>query len=101
MPKFEIRRGLLVLGLLLAALSVTPALADTDETTPGVNPSTVGMQPLRGAISPATPAPGESRLTRRSDGTFAAIAEVSGHTRVFHLVERDAPWTLQPGLSVL
>jgi zinc transporter ZupT len=101
MPKLGIRRGLLVFGLLVAALSVGPALADTDETTPGVNPSTVGMQPLRGALPQATPAPGESRLTRRPDGTFAAVADVSGRTRVFHLVERDAPWTLQPGLSVL
>ncbi len=77
------------------------ARADTDETTPGVNPSAVGMQPLTGAIPAATPAPGESRLVRRDDGTYAAVPEVSGHMRTFHLVERDAPWTLQPGLTVM
>lgn len=76
-------------------------MADTDETTAGVNPATVGMQPLHGTIPVATPAPGESRLTRRPDGTFGAAAQVNGRTRTFHLVERDAPWTLQPGLTVL
>ncbi len=78
-----------------------PALADTDETTAGVNPGAVGMQPLRGAIAAATPAPGESHLVRREDGTFAARADTRGRTRIFHLVERDAPWSLQPGLTVM
>lgn len=87
--------------LLLGVLSVGPAWADTDETTPGVDPAAVGMQPLRGAIPAATPYPGESRLSRREDGTFAAVAQSSGRTRTFHLVERDAPWTLQPGLTVM
>ncbi len=75
--------------------------ADNDETTQGVNPATVGLQPLRGAVPAATPAPGESRLVRREDGTFAAVAQVQDRTRIFHLVERDAPWTLQPGLTVM
>lgn len=87
------------MGLLLALSA--PALAGTDETTTGVNPATVGMQPLVGAIPVATPAPGESRLVRRADGTFGAIAANRGATRTFHLVERDAPWTLQPGLTVM
>jgi ZIP family zinc transporter len=99
-PNFVIRRGLLALGLLLT-LAAPAALADTDETTTGVNPAAIGMQPLRGAIPVATPAPGESRLTRREDGTFAAIPDVRGRTRTFHLVERDAPWSLQPSLTVL
>jgi len=82
-------------------LGGAPALADTDETTAGVNPATVGMQPLRGEVPVATPAPGESRLAKRADGTFGAIPESRGKTRTFHLVERDAPWTLQPGLTVM
>jgi ZIP family zinc transporter len=86
---------------LLVVLGGAPALADTDETTAGVSPATVGMQPLRGEIPIATPAPGESRLAKRADGTFAAIPESRGKTRTFHLVERDAPWTLQPGLTVM
>ncbi len=85
----------------MAAAATSVGLADTDETTQGVNPATVGMQPLQGPLPAATPAPGESRLVRREDGTFAALAQVAGKTRTFHLVERDAPWTLQPGLSVL
>jgi ZIP family zinc transporter len=91
----------MVAALLFCVLCPHAALADTDETTPGVNPNTVGMQPLRGAIPTVTPAPGESRLVRREDGTYAAVAQVSGRTRTFHLVERDAPWSLQPGLTVM
>ncbi|HVA33325.1 MAG TPA: multicopper oxidase domain-containing protein [Candidatus Baltobacteraceae bacterium] len=87
--------------LLLLLASSTIALADTDETTVGVNPATVGMQPLRGTIPVATPAPGESRLVKRADGTFAAVPIVRGRTETFNLVERDAPWTLQPGLTVM
>ena len=75
--------------------------ADTDDTTPGVNPNTVGMQPLHGTIPVATPAPGESPLRKRPDGTFAAIPTLHGNTATFNLVERDAPWTLQPGLTVM
>ncbi len=87
--------------LLVGALCVGIASADTDETTAGINPATIGMQPIRGALPAATPLPGESRLMRRVDGTFAAVPQSSGRTRTFHLVERDAPWTLQPGLTVL
>jgi len=100
-PKSIVRRGLFAFALLLGALSVGPAWADTDETTAGGNPAAIGMQPLRGAIPAATPYPGESKLTRREDGTFGAVAQSSGRTRIFHLVERDAPWTLQPGLTVM
>ncbi|HEV2262032.1 MAG TPA: multicopper oxidase domain-containing protein [Candidatus Rubrimentiphilum sp.] len=109
MPNFRIRRGLFALGLLLAAVCAGAARADTDETTTGVSPSAVGMQPLRGAIPKATPAPGESRLFKREDGTFQAIPTIplGAHptgtrpTQIFTLVERDAPWTLQPGLTVM
>jgi ZIP family zinc transporter len=87
--------------VLFVLLPGSRAWADTDETTQGVNPATVGLQPLHGPLPGATPAAGESRLVRREDGTFAAIAQVDGRTRVFHLVERDAPWSLQPNLSVM
>ncbi|HET7814943.1 MAG TPA: multicopper oxidase domain-containing protein [Candidatus Baltobacteraceae bacterium] len=72
--------------------------ADTDETTQGVNPNTIGLQPLTGPIPAATPAPGESRLIKREDGTYQAVPDAHG---VIHLVERDAPWTLKPGLTVM
>jgi len=85
----------------LVIVGTTAAHAGTDETTQGVNPATIGLQPLAGPLPAATPAPGESRLVRRGDGTFAAVPQVQGKSRVFHLVERDAPWTLQPGLSVM
>ena len=75
--------------------------ADTDETTQGVNPASVGMQPLTGPVPAATPVPGESALVRREDGTSAAVPEVRGRSVTFHLVERDAPWSLQPGLTVM
>jgi ZIP family zinc transporter len=101
-PKSAVRCAyIFVVLVLLAVASQHAVLADTDETTPGVNPSAVGMQPLHGAIAPATPAPGESRSIKREDGTFQAVPQVTGRTRTFHLVERDAPWTLQPGLTVM
>ena len=87
--------------LLLAGAGGSRALADTDETTQGVNPATVGLQPLYGAIPAATPAPGESRLVKRPDGTFAAVPQNAAGAAVFHLVERDAPWTLRAGLTVM
>lgn len=102
MPNRAVRITYIFFAALFALLALqSAAWADTDETTTGVDPSTVGMQPLRGAIPVATPAPGESRLVKRQDGTFAAVPETRGKERIFHLVERDAPWTLQPGLTVL
>jgi len=59
-----------------------------------------GMQALTGAIPVMTPYPGESRLTKRPDGAFAAIPEIRGTTKIFHIVGREAPWTLKPGLTV-
>ena len=66
---------------------------------PGAAP--VGMQPLTGPIPKATPYPGESRLRGRADGTFEAIPQVSGRTKLFRIVGRAAPWELKPGLTVL
>ena len=102
MPNRPFRYAYIFFALLLVFFTAAGhAQADTDETTPGVDPTTVGLQPLRGAVPAATPAPGESRLIRREDGTFQAVPQVEGRTRTFHLVERDAPWTLQPGLTVM
>ena len=102
MPNPRIRFAYVLLTLVVLYLgSPRLAWADTDETTQGVNPNTVGLQPIHGPIPIATPAPGESRLVRRDDGTFAAVPLDQGKTRVFHLVERDAPWALQPGLTVM
>ena len=91
-----------MVGAVLLAFGVAgTARADTDETTQGVNPATVGLQPLQGNLPAATPAPGESDLVRREDGTYAAVPDGQGRTKVFHIVERDAPWSLQPSLSVM
>jgi zinc transporter, ZIP family len=88
--------------LVLFVASVALALADADEAPPaGINPSTVGMQPLQGPLPVATPAPGESRLTPRADGSFNAVPDVQGRRKIFHITERAAPWTLAPGLTVL
>ncbi|MGH7757505.1 MAG: multicopper oxidase family protein, partial [Vulcanimicrobiaceae bacterium] len=45
--------------------------------------------------------PGESRVVARPDGAFDAVPEVHGATKLFRLVERAAPWTLRPGLTVM
>ncbi len=104
MPKLRFCFSRALAGVFFVALSLgtgQSVYADTDDTTTGVNPNTVGMQPLHGAIPVATPAPGESRLHKRADGTFAAIPMLHGKIATFSLVERDAPWTLQPGLTVM
>jgi zinc transporter, ZIP family len=78
------------------------AFADFDNAPPpGINPTTVGMQPLVAPFPAATAAPGESPLRRREDGSFDAIPVVHGNQKTFTLVERSAPWTLKPGLTVL
>jgi FtsP/CotA-like multicopper oxidase with cupredoxin domain len=59
------------------------------------------MQPISGPVTPATPAPGESKSKARPDGTVEAIPVVSGKTKTFTIVGRYAPWTLKPGLTVL
>ncbi|HET9029601.1 MAG TPA: multicopper oxidase domain-containing protein [Candidatus Aquilonibacter sp.] len=87
---------------LVCALALLPVCvrADADEPA-GVNPVTLGLQPLKGAVPAATAAPGESRSVPRPDGTVAAVPQTSGRIKTFHLVERLAPWTLRPGLTVM
>ena len=74
-----------------AAVALAPivARADADEA-PSANASTLGLQPIRGPIPVATPAPGESRTFRRPDGAFQAIPQAHGRVKVFHIVERAA-----------
>jgi ZIP family zinc transporter len=97
-----------LVALAVAALVVglpQAARPDADEQAArmpmGINPATVGMQPLQGSIPTATPAPGESRVVARPDGLYQAVPDVQGRTKTFHLVERRAPWTIKPGLTVL
>ncbi|HEX3466719.1 MAG TPA: multicopper oxidase domain-containing protein [Candidatus Elarobacter sp.] len=85
---------------MLSAIPVT-VRADADALPPGVDPTTVGLQPITGPIPAATPAPGESRLIKRADGTFQAVPLRAGKTVTFTIVAREAPWTLQPGLTVM
>lgn len=88
---------LAVLGMIWA-----PARADSDlGVAQAAATAKLGLQPITGPIPTATPAPGESRLLRRADGTYQAIPQVQGRTKIFHLVERNAPWTLRPGLTVM
>lgn len=93
---------LLIVALLAFACALLPraSLADADE---GVGPNSVslGLQPLHGTVVPSTPAPGESRLVPREDGSRAAVADISGHTKTFHIVERSAPWSLRSDLTVM
>jgi zinc transporter, ZIP family len=104
-PKWIVRRASLVaavIPLVLLLVALPPAArADSDESAVGVDPTTVGLQPLRGPIPAATPLPGESQLVRREDGTFGAVPERNGGTVTFHIVAREAPWTLAPGLTVM
>jgi ZIP family zinc transporter len=87
---------------LVSLVGARVALADADEVLPaGVDPTTVGMQPLRPPFPAATPAPGESRSVPRADGSYQALPLVHGRTKTFTLVERRAPWELRPGLTVL
>ncbi len=37
----------------------------------------------------------------RPDGAYQAIPAVQGRTKTFHIVERAAPWTLKPGMTVM
>ena len=88
------------MALLVLAVPAA-ARADADALASGVDPTTVGLQPLRGPIPAATPLPGESRLVRREDGTFGAVPRRAGGTVTFGIAAREAPWTLQPGLTVM
>ena len=94
------RAAIIVLGLVVLALVPAFALADAD-AQPGVNTLTLGLQPLQGAAPESTPAPGESKMIPRPDGLMRALPQTAGSTKTFHLVERDAPWSLSAGLSVM
>ncbi len=92
----------IVAGITLLAFFAVPAaaFADADDTVSG-NSTTLGLQPIRGPIPAATPAPGESAVFQRPDGAYQAIARVQGRVKTFRIVERPAPWTLKPGLTVM
>jgi len=85
----------------LVALVPGAALADFDEAPAVAGAPPPGMAPISGPIPKATPYPGESALRARADGTYEALAEVRGTTKTFHIVAREAPWTLRPGLTVM
>jgi zinc transporter, ZIP family len=90
-------------ALIAAAFCLAPrvALADADEAPQTPTSQLQGLQPITGPIPVATPAPGESKIFQRPDGSYQAIPEVHGRTKIFHIVERAAPWTLKPGLTVM
>jgi ZIP family zinc transporter len=101
-PTFPDLRQLVLAVAVLAACALLPAaaLADADEL-PSANSTSLGLQPISGPVPAATPAPGESRVFRRPDGSYQAIPDSRGRTKTFHIVERAAPWTLKPGMSVM
>ena len=97
----SLRSRIFVLLFLMVAVGIpAAAYADADEAATASNTS-LGLQPVKGPIVPATPAPGESKLIARPDGSFQAVPDVHGRTKTFHIVERVAPWTLKPGLTVM
>jgi hypothetical protein len=75
----------------------TLAWADSDEP---INLS-AGLQPLSEPLPHAHRFHNESRLLPRDDGSYQAVPEVRGKTKIFRFVEREAPWTLRPGLTVM
>ncbi|MBV9232519.1 MAG: multicopper oxidase domain-containing protein [Candidatus Eremiobacteraeota bacterium] len=97
-------RPLLLLACCLAfvALLVAPcsALADADKGA-SANATSLGLQPIQAPFPAATPVPGESGVVPRPDGAYQAVPAVQRRTKVVHLVERPAPWTLKPGLTVM
>ncbi|MGA8473923.1 MAG: multicopper oxidase domain-containing protein [Candidatus Cybelea sp.] len=102
MKLLQLRRSCAFLAFALVAVAAMPAavLADGDQGT-SPNSTSLGLQPLQGAITRATPAPGESGVFQRADGAYQAIPAARGRAKVFHIVERAAPWTLKPGLTVM
>jgi ZIP family zinc transporter len=87
-------------ALLVAIVIPVAARADAEDAM-SARSSSLGLQPLSGPIPAGTPAPGESRVVQRPDGAYQAIPEIRGRTKIFHIVERRAPWTLKPGLTVM
>ena len=92
--------ALVFLVLLFVVASPAAVFADADEPSSPTTTS-LGLQPISGPTPQATPAPGESRLFRRADGAYQAIPTAHGRTKIFHIVERSAPWSLKPGLTVM
>ena len=93
--------GAIVFLVLLAVVARPVAVfADADEQASPTTTS-LGLQPMTGPVPQATPAPGESRLFRRADGAYQAIPAARGRIKIFHIVERSAPWSLKPGLTVM
>jgi ZIP family zinc transporter len=86
--------------LLIPVAMPAAALADADEPVSPISTS-LGLQPIAGPIPQATAAPGESTTFRRPDGAYQAVPLKQGRIKVFHIVERSAPWTLAPGLTVM
>ncbi|GAC1541783.1 MAG: hypothetical protein NVS2B17_19570 [Candidatus Velthaea sp.] len=86
---------------LLACATPIAALADSDEATASAAGKPAGLQPIVAPFPAATPYPGESRAIPRADGTMEAVPESHGHTKIFRIVGREAPWTLRPGLTVM
>jgi zinc transporter, ZIP family len=102
MTSLPIRPLYAAAAVALLALFAFPAvaLADADDVS-SPNSTSLGLQPIQGAVPQATPAPGESSVFQRKDGSYQAIPAVRGRTKIFHIVERQAPWTLKPGLTVM
>ncbi|HEY1867203.1 MAG TPA: multicopper oxidase domain-containing protein, partial [Candidatus Cybelea sp.] len=100
MPQLLLRSAGAVAAFLLLLLLPVRTLADADEGVSS-NSTTLGLQPISGPIPTATAAPGESPVVVRSDGAYQAIPQSRGRERIFHIVERAAPWTLKPGLTVM
>ncbi|HZV76156.1 MAG TPA: multicopper oxidase domain-containing protein [Candidatus Babeliales bacterium] len=99
-PAVRPAQALVASALLLLAALPLRVLADADEAQ-SANSTALGLQPISGPLPIATPAPGESQVFARPDGAHQAIPGVQGRTKVFHIVERAAPWTLKPGLAVI
>jgi hypothetical protein len=59
-------------ALFVSSASIACADADAARAA-GVDPTTVGMQPITGPIPIVTPMPGESSLKLREDGSNNAI----------------------------
>jgi ZIP family zinc transporter len=95
-------RPALLIGAAIVSFAAVPAVARADaDDVASPNSTSLGLQPLSGPIPAATPAPGESNTLRRPDGSYQAVPENGGRIKVFHLVERQAPWSLKPGLTVM
>ena len=85
----------------LLARSVTPARARADADEAPSSNSTVARiaADSRDRSRSRRRLPASRALFRRPDGAYQAIPAVHGRTKVFHIVERAAPWTLKPGLD--